>query len=237
MNILITGTSSGIGKGLALEYLKRKNNVFGISRRTSSELKSYKKYYHLELDLTNTESTKSKLPAFIKDVPKFDLVILNAGILGNVKLMSEIGVESMQNVMNINVWSNKLILDILYSENKTITQVIGISSKASLRSSPGWGPYSMSKASLNMLMNIYAAENSQTHFTAFAPGLVDSEIQETIWNIKETNKYPTCKRIQDARYTEDMPSAEVAAPMLIKGIEAVLQYESGNFYDVRDMNL
>ncbi len=80
-----------------------------------------------------------------------------------------------------------------------------------------------------------AKEHPDTHFNAFAPGLVDSEIQETIWQIGETDKYPTIKKLQDARYTDTMPDATKAAPMLIDGMEKALQYESGSFVDVREI--
>lgn len=234
MNILITGTSSGIGNGLALEYLKRGAKVWGISRRVPQNL-SGSNYKHIELDLVDYDQVENLLPKFLSEANQFDLVILNAGILGDIKWMSEIEVDPMKKVMEINVWSNKFLLDFLFEEGKHIEQVVGISSKASKRSTPGWGPYCMSKAGLNMLMNIYAKEHTSTHFIAFAPGLVDSEIQETIFGIEEVDKYPTIKRLQDARYTEAMPNAIDAASMLIAGIEKSLQYESGSFVDVRDM--
>ncbi len=235
MNVLITGTSSGIGYGLALEFLKRGEIVWGISRRISDELEKYENYRHLQLDLTDYSKVESQLPGFVADATSFDLLILNAGILGDIKWMSEIGVDAMTKVMEVNVWANKSLLDILFSQKSDIKQVVGISSKASLRSTPGWGPYSMSKAGLNMLMNIYAKEYPDTHFIAFAPGLVDSEIQEEIYNIKDTDKYPSTKKLQDARYTELMPDGVSAAKMLIEGIKKSLGYESGSFTDVRDM--
>ena len=52
MNILITGTSSGIGYGLAHEYLERNENVWGLSRRTPAGLNSFQNYNHLVVDLT-----------------------------------------------------------------------------------------------------------------------------------------------------------------------------------------
>ena len=235
MNVLITGTSSGIGHGLAKEFIKRKANIWGISRRTADDLIKNDNYHHLNLDLTNFNSLEEEVPKFTKAVKNLDLVILNAGVLGKIKWMSEIGTDELKRVMEVNVWANKVLLDTLFKNIQTIKQVIGISSKASLRSSPGWGPYSMSKAGLNMLMNIYAREYPETHFNAFAPGLVDSEIQEAIYNIKETDKYPTIKRLQNARYTETMPEPDKAAPILINGMKKALAYENGSFVDVREM--
>lgn len=235
MNILITGTSSGIGYGLALEYLRQKHTVYGISRREPKKLIANSDYHHLSADLTVFDEVAEKLPSFIESENQLDLVILNSGILGEIKLMKEVSINNMKKVMEINVWANKNLLDYLFKLNIKVRQVVGMSSMAAIRSSPGWGTYSLSKAALDMLMNIYAKECPDTHFSAFAPGLVDSEIQDYIYNIKDVEKYPTAKTLQEARYTEAMPDAVSAPPMLIEGMEKALQYESGSHVDVREI--
>lgn len=235
MHVLITGTSSGIGYGLAREFVNRGAEVWGISRREPPGLTQKDRYRHLRLDLTNYEEVGRQLPDYLDDVERFDLVILNAGVLGPIRWMREVGVEEMKRVMEVNVWANKVFLDLLFRHVPQISQVVGMSTKASLRSSPGWGPYSVSKAGLNLLMNVYAKEHPDTHFSSFAPGLVDSEIQETIWKIQETGKYPTVKKLQEARHTEAMPDPLKAAPALIEGMTKALDYESGSYVDVREM--
>ena len=235
MNILITGTSSGIGLGLALEFLKRGSRVWGISRRDAGDLLKYPGYHHLRLDLTVFSDVKKLVPDFLSETSGFDLVVLNAGVLGEIKYMNEVSVEQMTRVMEVNVWANKVLLDLLFKLGINIKQVVGMSSKAAMRSSPGWGSYSLSKAGLDMLMNIYAKEYPETHFSAFAPGLVDSEIQDYIYAIKDVEKYPSAKNLQEARYTETMPDAITAAPMLVEGMEKALRFESGSHVDVREM--
>lgn len=235
MNILITGTSSGIGHGLARTYIDRNVTVFGISRREPKDLIRKTGYYHLCLDLTNSKQMKSDIHEFLKNQQHFDLVILNSGVLGEIKLMNDVSVEEMKEVMEINVWANKTLLDQLFAMHVKIKQVVGMSSGAALRSTPGWGSYALSKASLDMLMNIYAKEYPETHFCGFAPGLVDSEIQEYIYSLEDTDKYPSAKKLQEARYTELMPDAITIAPMLIDGMKKALQYESGSHVDVREL--
>jgi len=235
MHVLITGTSSGIGYGLAREFLDRGRQVWGISRRKAKDLSRSDRYRHLQLDLTHYDEVERLVPELLDGVARLDLVILNAGVLGPIAWMREVDVEEMKRVMEINVWANKVLLDLVFRHVQEVKQVIGMSTKSSKRSTPGWGPYSVSKAGLNMLMNVYAKEYPGTHFNAFAPGLVDSEIQETIWQIRETDKYPAVKKLQEARYTETMPEPEAAAPVLIQGMEKALEYESGSFVDVRDM--
>ena len=78
--------------------------------------------------------------------------------------------------MKINVWSNKVICDWLLKSIPEIYQIVFMSSGAAVNGNRGWGSYSLSKATLNMLAKLYAAEAKQTHFSALAPGLVDTAI-------------------------------------------------------------
>lgn len=235
MNVLITGSSSGIGNGLAKEYLRRGDHVYGISRRIPENIRDNLKYQHLQLDLTDYNKVNQQVPVFLQGQNHFDIVILNSGVLGDIRFTKEVSIEQMKEVMEINVWANKALLDLLFALNKKIKQAVGISSGAALRSTPGWGSYALSKAGLDMLMNIYAKENPDTHFVAFAPGLVDSEIQEYIYNIKDAANFPSAKKLQEARFTASMPDPDTAAPMLIKGFEKALKYESGMHLDVREI--
>ena len=69
MKVLVTGTSRGIGRGIALLFLERGHTVVGIDRHPSSI--SHEAYTHHVLDVRETE----KLPP-IEDV---DILINNAG--------------------------------------------------------------------------------------------------------------------------------------------------------------
>ncbi len=235
--ILITGTSSGIGYGLAYHFLNQNAEVWGISRRKLEDLLKNPNYHHLNLDLTRATEINKRLPNFLTDTKLLDVVILNSGVLGEIKYMEKTSLEEMKEVMEINVWANKSLLDLLFTLNIEIKQVVGMSSGAALRSTPGWGSYSLSKAGLDMLINIYAKEYTGTHFSAFAPGLVDTRMQEYIYQIEDVEKYPSAKKLQQARYTDEMPDPVNAAPRLIRGMQKALEYDSGSHVDVREMDL
>ena len=75
-NIVVTGSSSGIGLSITKALLKNKANVLGISRRNPNF--SNKNYQHIEFDLSNTETEYEKLSSVIKEKP-IDGLISNAG--------------------------------------------------------------------------------------------------------------------------------------------------------------
>ncbi len=235
MNILITGTSSGLGYGLAKLYLDEKNTVYGISRRQNPELNEYKNFKFLSQDISRFIELKPKLAAFLEGQTKLDLVILNAGIINEIKDLYFTSLEEIKKVMDVNVWANKVLIDLLYRRLDSIDQIVAISSGASVSGSRGWNAYSLSKATLNMLINLYSKEFTDTHFCALAPGLIDSQMQDYIFNLPDDKKYPTVKKLIEAKETNQMPGIEEAAEIVSNAIKKVKKYESGSFLDVRDM--
>lgn len=76
MNVLITGTSKGIGKATALLFLENGFNVIGLDKLPApKELKAYISYTHYKVDV----SKKDKLP----DLPEINILINNAGEQGS----------------------------------------------------------------------------------------------------------------------------------------------------------
>lgn len=234
MNILITGTSSGLGYGLAKHYLQNGAKVWGISRSENKGLNAHSEFTYLKLDLSDFEAINIKLPVFINGIEPLDLVILNAGMLSPVNDLHDTPYESIKPVMKLNVWANKIIIDILFSQVKTIEQVVGISSGASVSGSRGFNAYALSKATLNAMLKTYAGEFTDTHFTALAPGLIDSKMQDYIYSQEDVEKFPALKKLQEAKGTDQMPGPEKAAEIVSAAIRNIkTSFESGQFLDVR----
>lgn len=78
MKILITGTSSGIGKETALKFLDNNCVVYGIDTKKATI--DHKNYFHIVADI----SKKEQLP----DISNIDIVINNAGTIEESKAIS-----------------------------------------------------------------------------------------------------------------------------------------------------
>jgi NAD(P)-dependent dehydrogenase (short-subunit alcohol dehydrogenase family) len=236
-NIFITGTSKGLGYGLTRYYLESGARVYGISRESNPTLKGYPQYNFLSQDLSQFKSLKKNIPVFLSGVSRIDLVILNAGILNELKDIRDTSIDEIRKVMDVNVWANKILIDLLFEQVDEINQVVAISSGAAVSGARGWNAYSLSKACLNMLVSLYAKELTDCHFIALAPGLIKTNMQDYVNDLSDETalKFPVVRKLKDARGTEKMPLPEDAAKIVAASINRAKQYDSGSFLDVREM--
>jgi NAD(P)-dependent dehydrogenase (short-subunit alcohol dehydrogenase family) len=233
-SVFITGVSSGIGLGLASAYLQQNCRVFGISRRRPQELADRPRFRFQTLDLREFENIGPVFDNLLADVEHLDLVILNAGILGQFGDLHDVPLEALKHAMDINLWANKVALDHLFSSIDSISQVVTISSGASVNGNRGWSGYSISKAALNMMTMLYAREHPQTHFCALAPGLVESEIQDVLAAIPRDERFPSLEAIGSKRGTPAMPKPTEAGELIAAAISRLPKLvESGAYADVR----
>ena len=229
-NILITGVSSGLGEALAKAYLEKGDKVYAIGKTLPHLLDQNPHFFFFPYDLNETFLIQSTLKEFLQN-HSFDIVILNAGVLGQIQPLSQTDLSDLKDVMEINLWANKELIDTLY-KHAQVKQIVGISSGAAVNGSKGWGAYSLSKAALNMLLKVYAKELPEIHFTALAPGVIHTPMVQHILENVNDEIYPSAKRLKEG----EIRSPQKAAELLINTFPKLLQYESGSFLDVRTMD-
>ena len=232
--VFITGNSAGLGYGLTHNYLNSGDTVYGCSRSGISI--NHENLFDYQCDLSNLEGIPAHLDRFLGQVRRLDLVILNAGVLGEIKDLHETGLAEIQQTFDINVWANKIILDWLHSRNFPVKQIVLISSGAAVNGNRGWNGYALSKATLNMLTMQYAHEFPDTHLTAFAPGLVHTAMQDKLCNEIDTENYPSIKALKNALGTESMPEPEAAGAIIARAFDQLHRYPTGSFVDLRKMD-
>jgi len=228
-NILITGVGSGLGRALAHAYIELGYAVHAIGRHCPKNLKTHPHFFFFTYDMAQTSKLKETTQNFIKK-HHFEIAILNAGILGNIQTLEKTKLSQIKEVMELNVWANKELIDTL-SEFASVTQVVAMSSGAAVNGSKGWGAYSLSKSGLNMLLNVYAKELPNIHFTALAPGVIETPMVRHIIEDVDDTLFPSAKRLKEGH----IQTVKEAATLLIQTFPKLLNYESGSFLDVRKM--
>lgn len=224
-NILITGCSSGLGLELCKLYLKNGYKVYAISRNRPNI--QDENFFFQSYDLSKTSQIKKDLSSFITMIKDIEIVYLNAGMLGEIKSSFELEIDQLQEVYNLNVYANKQLLDILANTNTKY--IIALSSGASVNGSKGWASYSLSKAGLNMLINLYSKEMINTKLLALAPGVIETPMTDYIRYEIDDEIFTSAKRLKEG----EIQSAYDAAKRLNNLFTRVDEFESGSFIDVR----
>ncbi|MGR9105829.1 MAG: SDR family NAD(P)-dependent oxidoreductase [Gammaproteobacteria bacterium] len=230
---LITGNSSGIGLGLTQEYLARGVEVFGLSRRGCPL--DHERLHDACCDLADFAKVAPALQGLLGGIRVLNLVVLNAGVLGEIRELHDTPMEDIRRVMDINLWANKAVMDWLHDSGLSIDQVVFMSSGAAVNGNKGWSGYALSKAALNMMAKLYVHEFPGTHISAFAPGLVHTRMQDFVRDRVDSSRFPSTQALKDAIGTAAMPEPREAGRVLADAFGKLRRYESGSFLDIRSM--
>jgi NAD(P)-dependent dehydrogenase (short-subunit alcohol dehydrogenase family) len=227
----ITGTSSGLGRGLAEHLVRQGWAVFGCSRR-GCDLSGV---HDQIVDLADHDAVPGALHLLLADVTSLDLVVLNAGILGEIGDLTKTPLEYVKQVMEVNVWAKKSVMDWLHDWSRPVGQVVMVSSGAAVLGNRGWSGYALSKAALNMLAKLYAHEFEHTHIAAVAPGIIDTAMMGYLCGEAAADAFPGLGRLREARGTDSMPRPLDAAARLVSVLPMLKSWPSGSFVDIREI--
>jgi len=179
-NIIITGTSRGIGYELALQFAAAGHQVLAVSRKIPQGLLGNPNISCLSVDLSLNEDL-DKVANFIASAwKKVDVIIHNAGSLLN-KPFGEITSEEFENVYKVNVFGVANLTRICIPYLQKGSHVVTISSMGGIQGSmkfPGLSAYSSSKGAVITLSELLAEEYKEQGiaFNVLALGAVQTEM-------------------------------------------------------------
>jgi short-subunit dehydrogenase len=191
-SVLITGSSTGIGRACAL-YLDKKGYKVYAGIRKESDAESLKSESSdlltpIILEVTDIKSIENSYK-LINDDSTHELfgIVNNAGI-GISGVLEAISVNDIRNLMEVNVIGlmavTKTFIPLLKS---TKGRIINIGSTSSFFSSPGASAYSASKFAVRAISDSLRLELKHLDITVslVAPGAVESEIWKKSKSYKE----------------------------------------------------
>jgi benzil reductase ((S)-benzoin forming) len=246
---IVTGSSRGIGEALIKVLLEEECTVIGVSRGGNSKLcdGDYNgEYIDFVWDLADINKIDELLYLIfekidIKDAKKLALVN-NAALLNPVKPIHECKSLEIQDHMNVNLLAPMILCSglIKYAAHLQIEKTIfNISSGAAHNPYYGWSAYCTSKAGINMLTRTIAEEQynaiNPVKLVSFAPGVVETKMQEEIRNSNERDfilkdKFVKLKENGQLLAPEDV--AKVIARNIFND-----NISQGAIIDVREMNM
>jgi NAD(P)-dependent dehydrogenase (short-subunit alcohol dehydrogenase family) len=182
-NIVITGTSRGIGFELAKQFAENGHQVLALSRNTAPlAAVTHKNITALSVDSSNNNDL-NKVTDFIEsNWKKVDVLINNAGKLIN-KPFTEISSEDFLEVYKVNVFGVAEITKLMIPFLQKGSHVVTISSIGGIQGSlkfPGLAAYSSAKGAVITLSELLAEEykEQQFAFNVLALGSVQTEMLE-----------------------------------------------------------
>lgn len=179
-NIIITGTSRGIGNELALKFANEGHNVLAISRKTCANLAKHENVTCLSVDLSN-ENELLDIANFLSSTWKqVDIIINNAGAIIN-KPFAQTRVEDFRRIYEVNVFGIVSLTQIALPYLKKGSHVVTISSMGGIQGSmkfAGLSAYSSSKGAVITLAELLSEEYKERgiSFNVLALGSVQTEM-------------------------------------------------------------
>jgi NAD(P)-dependent dehydrogenase (short-subunit alcohol dehydrogenase family) len=179
-NIIITGTSRGIGYELALLFANAGHQVLAISRKTPQALLENKNITCLSVDLS-IEEDLAKIENFLSSAWKqVDAIVHNAGAL-LLKPFSETSTQDFEKIYKVNVFGVASLTRISLPYLKQGSHVVTISSMGGIQGSmkfAGLSAYSSSKGAVITLSELLSEEYKERgiSFNVLALGSVQTEM-------------------------------------------------------------
>ncbi len=179
-NIIVTGTSRGIGLELALQLADKGHHVLAISRSIPQALLGNENISCLSVDLAH-ESDLQKVGDYLSSTWKqVDAIIHNAGSL-LLKPFSETAQADFESIYKVNVFGVVNLTRIALPYLQKGSHVVTISSMGGIQGSlkfPGLAAYSSSKGAVITLSELLAEEYKEQGiaFNVLALGAVQTEM-------------------------------------------------------------
>lgn len=205
---LITGATRGIGAAVARRFAHEGAHVIAVGRNVAAleelddEIKKQGGAATLvQLDLLETDKIEMLAQSIAQRFGKLDILVGNAGILGELSPIAHSNAEDWDKVMAINVTANFHLIrcfDTLLkiSENP---RAMFVSSGVTRGAHAYWGPYAVSKSALEKMVETYAAENAKTplRVNLIDPGAVRTKMRAKAFPGEDPQSLPHPDEITD----------------------------------------
>lgn len=190
---VVTGAASGNGRGIAIELANHGADIVVADvreeprkgGRTTHEVirdETTARATHVVCDVTDPSDHRDVMDV-AEEFGGVDIMVNNAGIVGDECEMVDLDVEQYREVMRVNldgaVYGSQVAADRMIARS-TKGSIINVCSLASFIGHHGIGPYSMSKGGLKLLTYTLATELGKhgIRVNAVHPGVIETALIE-----------------------------------------------------------
>jgi NAD(P)-dependent dehydrogenase (short-subunit alcohol dehydrogenase family) len=225
---LITGASRGIGYATALVLARAGAHVVAVARTVGGleELDDAVRAAGgamtlVPLDMRDTPGVYRLAEALNERYSKLDVLVGNAAVVGPRSPLDHVEPQAWDEVMAVNVAANWHLIRAMdpLLKRSAAGRVVFMTSGAATSGRAYAGPYAISKAALNAIGRIYAAETATTpiRVTLFNPGPTRTRMRAAVMPGEDPMTLPTPQEV-----------AETILPLCVPTFA-----ETGKLYDFR----
>ncbi|HET6660152.1 MAG TPA: SDR family oxidoreductase [Rubrobacter sp.] len=226
---IITGASRGLGLALA-RTLAEHGWTLIIDARTEEVLESARaelsrstRVIAIPGDVTDPEH-REDLAEAAREAGGVDALVNNASILGPSPQpeLLDYPLDVLEQVYQSNVISPLALIQALNNQLKPQARIINVTSDAAVEPYEGWGGYGSSKAALEQLSNILAAENPGLRVYRVDPGDMRTQMHQEAFPDEDISDRPPPEESVPGfmeLLTGDLPSGRYEARELAARVE------------------
>lgn len=205
---LVTGASRGIGAAVAERFAAEGADLILVARtvggleEVDDQIRAHGQHATLvPLDLADSAGIDRMGGAIAERHGRLDVLVGNAGELGRLGPVAQFSPEEWQPVIDINLTANWRLIrafDPLLRASKA-GRAIFVTSGVARAPIAYWGAYAVSKAALEMLVSIYAAEIAKTNVRVnlLDPGIVRTRMRAQAFPGEEPEDLPDPNTVTD----------------------------------------
>ena len=184
---IVTGGTRGMGQAISIDLAKRGNIVVAVyrsdeesARQTEEMLKEIDvKNVVYKADVAKESETLELAEEIGRKYGRVDILVNNAGIF-DFRFIDEMDEEYLDNVLNVNFKSQFFMVKAVlpYMKKQKYGRILNASSISGRFADGGLVAYAASKAAVDMMTKIGAAEFGPYNITinAYAPGIIHTDM-------------------------------------------------------------
>jgi len=225
---LVTGASRGLGQALTRSLVDDGWAVVADARHAIDLADAIDAFdgdgvvVPIVGDITE-EGHRADLATAASSLGGLDLVVLNAGTLGPSPLpdVAHLRLSDLRSTLEVNLVAQVGVVQALLPHLRPGAAIVVVTSDAAVEGYEGWGAYGASKAGLEQLANVLAAERPDLRVLRVDPGDMRTQMHQDAFPGEDISdrplpevSVPGIRRLVDERFpSRRYRAADVHAPL------------------------